>query len=181
MAIAIVGLSPSESLAPWDDIEHEKWGLPWSGYWAQCDRLFEMLCLELLHRHREARPLDYFDKLASVWVPLYMQEAYPDFPCRVYPFEAVAETTGAYWNSSIGYMLALAIHEGHPQIDIYGVDMKADEEYFYQRPNIEYLIGLARGKGRIVTLHESSVCRFIGSGISFGKHSVNYPERYGQL
>jgi len=30
---------------------------------------------------------------------------------------------------------------------VYGVDMKADDEYGYQKPNMEYLIGLARGKG----------------------------------
>jgi hypothetical protein len=69
----------------------------------------------------------------------------------------VSETIyGDYFNSSVGFMLALAIHEGAEEIAIYGVDMRADEEYGYQRPNCEYLIGLARGKG--IKVHIPDVC-----------------------
>ncbi len=49
-------------------------------------------------------------------------------------------------------MLALAIYEAVTlknikRIAIYGVDMGVSTEYNYQKPNMEYLIGFARGKG----------------------------------
>jgi hypothetical protein len=43
------------------------------------------------------------------------------------------------------------------------VDMRADEEYSYQRANCEYLIGLARGKGIKVHIPEvSPLLKFSG-------------------
>lgn len=110
-----------------------------------------------------------------------MQEQY--FPeVTRYPFEEVARTTTDYWNSSIGYMLALAIHEQYERIHIFGVDMKDGEEYGYQKPNAEYLIGLARGRGIEVVIPDASpLCKFNHSGIRFGKSLPIYRERYGRL
>jgi len=43
LKVAIIGLSATtHHLAPWSDPEWQKWGLPWDGYHAQMDRLFEM-------------------------------------------------------------------------------------------------------------------------------------------
>ncbi len=111
-----------------------------------------------------------------------MQEKY--FPnVEKYPFRQVAETIGEYYyNSSIAYAMALAIHEGAEEIGIYGVDMKADDEYGYQRPNMEYLVGLARGKGIKVHIpKESPLCKFQNTGIRFYDHIPEYVKRYGWL
>ena len=51
------------------------------------------------------------------------------------------------WLIFAAYMLALAIYEGVDKVGIWGVDLHCDSEYSYQRPNMEYLIGLARGRG----------------------------------
>jgi hypothetical protein len=99
-----------------------------------------------------------------------------------YPFDQVAATTGAYWNSSIAYMLALAIHEGAEEIAIYGVDMKGDDEYGYQKPNMEYLIGLAIGRGIKVTIPDASpLLKFNPVGVKFFDHTPVYVQRYGWL
>lgn len=112
---------------------------------------------------------------------LYMQEAYFPFSER-YPFEEVSATVGDYFNSSIAYLLALAIHEGADRIGLWGVDMLDAEEYGYQRPNCEYLIGFARGRGIDVVVHETSpLCKFNGSGIPLGDLNPHYPRRYGCL
>jgi hypothetical protein len=179
--VAIVGLSPAtHDFAPfWDGTE--KWGMPWDeGYWRHYSRLFEMHDIELI-RNVPCRKDNYSDRLRDCEVPLYMQEKY--YPnATPYPFDEVAKVTGAYWNSSIAYMLALAITEGYEKISVYGVDMRDDEEYFYQRPNCEYLIGLARGRGIEVVIPDASpLCKFNGSKILFGKELQNYPERYGKL
>lgn len=182
--IAIIGLSPTtHDQAPWDDSSWQLWGLPWDeGYWTSMHRLFEMHDMRLLVSEYSKRKPGYFDRLRDC-EPLYMQEAYPGIECaRRYPFEAVAETTGYYWNSSIAYALAMAIHEGADEIALYGVDMKGDDEYGYQKPNIEYLIGLARGRGIKVTVpDESPLLKFNPAGVKFFDHLPVYQHRYGWL
>lgn len=136
--------------------------------------------LELLRKPESRRPKDYEQRL-SLCNRLYMQEQYFPF-AEKYPFEEVASTTGDYFNSSISYLLALAIHEGATEIGIWGVDMSAGEEYGYQKPNCEYLIGLARGKGIPVYIPEvSPLCKFNGEGIPLGDMTPTYPRRYGCL
>lgn len=152
--------------------------MPWDeGYWIRCSRLFEMHDLRLIGQRGKA----YMERLAGLGVPLYMQKAYFE-QAQEYPFDMVAAVTGRYWNSSIGYMLALAIAEGVDRIGLWGVDMKGDDEYGYQRPNCEYLIGLARGRGiDVVIPDESPLCKFQGEGIRFLSTSPAYVGCYGWL
>jgi len=185
LKVAIVGLSSStHDAAPWADSEWEKWGLPWDDKgWALMARHFEMHDMRLLDSLHSRRKDGYWQRLKDCPV-LYMQERYPIVATsRAYPFEEVARSIGqAYWNSSIAYAMALAIHEGAGEIGIYGVDMTGDDEYSYQRPNMEYLIGVARGKGIKVTIpDESALCKFQPSGIRFYDHLPTYVDRYGWL
>lgn len=184
MKVAIVGLSPTtHDLAPWGDPEWEIWGLPWDDKgWAHMTRHFEMHDMRLLKSEHSRRKPGYFDRLAECPL-LYMQDCEDLQNSMRYPFEEVAACIGgAYWNSSIAYAMALAIFEGADEIGIYGVDMKGDDEYGYQKPNMEYLIGLARGKGINVTIPEASpLCKFIGEGVKFYAHSPVYVDRYGWL
>lgn len=183
MKVAIIGMSPSCADAPWNRRTWEKWGLPWhNGYWKRCDRLFEMHDLRLLNSQHSTRPKDYLDRLALADVPVWMQDDY--LPNSIaYPFEKVAKSIGAaYWNSSIAYAMALAIHEKADEIGIWGVDMQGSDEYGYQKPNMEYLVGVARGKGIKVTIPNSSpLCKFTGRGIKFCGHEPEYIDRYGWL
>ena len=176
----IVGLGKNKELAlqvPDADL----WGLAWDSEWASYDRLFEMHDLELI-RSISCRPHDYEDKLCDVWQPLYMQEAYKDIPTSTkYPVDEISKITGNYFNSSIAYMIAMAIHEDYDQITVLGVNMKDAEEYRYQKPNLEYLIGIAAGLGVQVNVPESSgLCQFNPEGIKFGNEYVTYKERYGK-
>lgn len=178
--VVICGLGEGKELA--HRIENaELWGLPWDGDWASYDRLFEMHDLELI-RTIKCRPKDYEKKLIDCWQPLYMQEAYKDIPtAKRYPFEEVSDYTDDYYNSSIAYMLGLAIAEGIPNITILGVNMRDAEEYLYQKPNLEFLIGVASGLGAQINIDErSGLCQFNPKGIKFGKEYVTYKERYGQ-
>lgn len=178
--IAIVGLSQTtHHLAPFYDPEWEVWGPPWDeGYWRFYDRLFEMHDLRLIERPNSRRPSDYLERLQSVEVPLYMQRAYFESATE-YPFDSVCTD---YFNSSIGYMLALAISEGADRIAVYGVDMRGDDEYGYQKPNIEYLLGLDKGLGiDVIVPDESPLLKFNGEGIQFANMYPSYVERYGWL
>jgi hypothetical protein len=175
LKVAIVGLAPStHEKAPWGDSTWEKWGLPWDTAWPFMQRHFEMHDERLLNSEHSKRSADYQDRLKDC-ATLYTQ--------KNYPFEEVAKSIGqAYWNSSIAYAMALAIHEKAEEIGIYGVDMDGTDEYAYQRPNMEYLIGIARGKGiNVYVPKESSLCRFEPTGIKFYDHTPTYVDRYGWL
>lgn len=104
-------------------------------------------------------------------VPVYMNEIEPDIPTSVrYPLEEVHEMVGsatgksfAYLESSIAFMFAHAMLEFKQglcpdglKVGIWGVDLAADTEYSYQRPNMEYLIGMAKGMGIKVFIPEVS-------------------------
>jgi len=88
--------------------------------------------------------------------------------------------------------MALAITEGADRIGIWGVDMADLEstpgdpsyisEFSYQRPNLEYLIGFARGRGIVVDIPDQSpLTKFHGEGIPLGLIYPSYPIRYGYL
>lgn len=185
MKVAVVGLSPTtHDKAPWGDPDWQVWGLPWDVKgWPYMDRHFEMHDFRLLDSKHSKRSADYWQRLHDCQ-RLYVQQETLTLPTAIeYPFEAVAQSIGqAYWNSSIAYALALAIHERADEIAIFGVDMSADDEYGYQRPNMEYLIGVARGKGIKVSIpDESPLCKFQGKGIRFYDHLPTYQNRYGWL
>ncbi len=167
MKVAIVGMSPTAATAPWNDPEWEKWGLPWSGEWARMDRLFEVHCRWESLQKREG----YRDRLETCGVPLYMQ-GNPVSGALPYPADGVIALMGEYLESSVAYMVALAIYEGAEEISIHGVDMKSYEEHGYQKPNMEYLIGFARGRGIKVHVRDDSPLL---------KHSgfAGYKTRYG--
>lgn len=143
MKVAIVGLSPSTTdEAPWADPAWETWGLAWSADWCRFDRLFEMHDRADLEARRKP---DYWDRLASFdWGPVYMQEIWGDVPTAcAYPLDAVNADVFAgfprgrwandpqcdWYNCSIAYMQALAIHDGAEAIGIYGVDVREGTEH----------------------------------------------------
>ncbi len=62
--------------------------------------------------------------------------------------------------SSVAYMMCFAIKEmnldRHDRIGLFGIDMADAEEYGYQRPDMAYLIGMARGLGIPVRIDPAS-------------------------
>ena len=167
MKVAIVGLSQSSRhLAPWKSPEWELWGLAWDAERYQFHRTFEMHDLADMEKFYGDRLEAYLEK-ASYCSNLVTAENYP--------FDEVSKSVGDYWCSSIAYMLALAIHEGADEIAVYGVSMAGDDEYGYQKPNCEYLIGLARGRGIKVHIPDvSPLCKFVSPP------DRNYAGRYGK-
>jgi hypothetical protein len=161
LKVAIVGLAESSrDLAPWSDPEWQLWGLAWDSARYQFHRVFEMHDMADLKDVYQTSLPGYLDKIQHC-AGLHVDDA-PVPGATRYPFDAVAADVGDYWNSSIGYMLALAIHEKADEIALYGVDMLGDDEYAYQRPNCEYLIGLARGRGIKVHIPDASpLCKYI--------------------
>ena len=189
--VAIVGLSPStHDDAPYEDPDWEVWGLPWDNdRYPHFDRLFDIHPLECI---REATPSfyqpGYEDRLRELGVPLYMQQAYPDIPNAIeYPLKVVSNLVGDYYNSSIAYMLGLAIFEYPDKIGVWGVDMDGPgepghaNEYRDERPNCEYLLGFAKAKGIEIYLPEKCPLLKFGGEFPLGTVIPNYGHRYGYL
>ena len=64
-----------------------------------------------------------------------------------------------YLQGSFSFMLAYAIYlDKYDHIEVYGCDLAAKEEWAYQKPNVEYIWGIAEGRGiRMDIMTESSL------------------------
>lgn len=97
--------------------------------------------------------------LAATGVQLVLLEPHASIPdARIYPLRAVRKYFAhdgqleSSFQSSLDYMLALAIMDGATWIDVQGVDMRAVDEYMAQRETFRYWMGIARGRGIRVTV-----------------------------
>jgi hypothetical protein len=178
--VLIMGFAPtSKDLAPLKDPSLDRWGInalykyvPKDVKW---DAWFELHHKDLLEQITE--PHHKF--LKSLNCPVYMHEAYPQYPTSVkFPMDEISDLLygknkeakrikdgkeipeARYFSSSPALELGLAIYQGYKEIHIYGIDMLQDSEYNEQRSNMEYLIGFARGMGiKVVLPIESAMCK----------------------
>ena len=153
MKVAIVGGSPSEKFAPFDDPEWEIWvhGNQYNRHInRRVTRIFE------IHENLSEHDPRYAQWLSDRHIPLIVSDKFPieKDHIKVFPKEAnVLEKL----TSTPSYMMALAIYEGATHISIYGVDMGVDNhEYFKQRPGMYAWIGYAKGLGIKVSIAEGS-------------------------
>ncbi len=158
--IAIIGkCSNSKGDAPIHDASWEIWGLAWDPL-PVCHRYFEMHQNWRQFRFDPKDPSTHEDCevhrrwMMGLTVPIYMLKKEDEIPYSVeFPMDDVAKLIGRtrhgtpYIESSIAYMMALALFEKPDRIGIWGCDLATGGEYAYQRPNMEYLIGLGRGMG----------------------------------
>jgi len=104
--------------------------------------------------------VEYLEWLKVCPIPLYMERALPIIPASItYPFDQVVAAVGSNYfaTNTIGYMLGLAILEGFKEIRLYGINMgDGDLGDRYARPSIEFLLGLAAGRGAKVWVPEES-------------------------
>jgi hypothetical protein len=176
---AVVGFaSSSRDLAPYDDPEcailalNELYrSIP------RWDVLFEMHKIEYVRQFAPrdgatSEPSAHYTFLKSLppagdpaFRPVYMQQRHEDIPASVaLPIKELSERffpgEDPYFTSTPSYMIAMAIMEGYEEIGIYGIDLLQDEEYSYQRPGAEYLIGVARGMGiKVHVPKQSALCK----------------------
>ena len=158
--VAIVGLAPTEELLPFGDGEWETWGLLFDPEnWCRFHRVFEMHLPEVWERFGIS---NYVDRMTDAPGIVYTQETYP--------LDDVTDAIGLdYYVCSVSYMLALAIYQRAPEIKLIGIEAL---DYPEQRPNLEYLLGVAHGRG--IKTEWSSAAAF-----GTYDHHPQYPVRYG--
>lgn len=159
--VAIVAKAGTSALAPWLDPGWEIWGMPWVSY-PRVDLLFDYHSQEW----HDTLPADHDVK---EWL-VKMSVKYADIPtyCEAtrvgayrkgieYPLQEVLKSVPVgYFENTIAYQLALAIHERVDEIGLYGIHMMGRREFEAERPSVLYLIGVAQGKGIKVTVAEGS-------------------------
>lgn len=163
--VAILGSAPSSVLlAPFGDPTWDIWGCSPGCYPVakRVDRWFE------IHRYEPGQPWfspEYIQYMARFGGPVYMVEPVKDIPnSEYYPLDRVLNHVYAHivdgkgvwrekrfdrsdFSSTIAWMIALAIVEGYDEIGLWGVDMSAQEEWFFQRSGCQSLIDAAKSIG----------------------------------
>ncbi len=106
---------------------------------------------------KEPRYPQHIERVNELGVPYLTLKSYGFIPTsEPYPIEAICEYFGIdYFTGGIDYMLAYAIWKGVKKIDIYGVHTVYDDEYAYQKPSLEFWIGVAIGRGIDIKVHGS--------------------------
>ena len=115
------------------------------------DRWFELHTIKHL---KQVCVTDEALKEASELNNLWMMD--PIGKASRFPREEVLKIGCNYFTSSIAWLIGFAILEKPHTIGLYGVDLILKKEYEKERPCIEYLIGLAQGKGINISIAEGS-------------------------
>lgn len=173
--ISVVGFcQDSRDYAPYEDADMVIVGLN-RGYifHLRADAWFDMHGPGIINC-QSRRPGGHLDWLAKFPGPIMMHKPIPEVPNSVeYPLTKVAEVVAGnvyrvdkdgkqthavdepYLTSSIAQEIALAIAEGFDEIHLYGIDLNTESEYAWQKAGVEYMLGIAAGKGIKVVLPDN--------------------------
>ena len=139
----------------------ESWGIPLTLAFRPVDVIFEMHDIDgeylpgipwietprFINAYRKA-------KENNVLVYGLKEYEFEGLEFKKYPIREILDEFGeTLFNCSMDYMLAYAIYKKYEQIDVYGANLAMDEEYYYQRPGVEFWRGYARGKGIDIKFH----------------------------
>lgn len=165
--VALLGTVPHKLKAPFQDNEFEIWAIAHACLGdplPRVDRIFE------IHKWDEVVKWgspQAWEKLHP-GKPVYMIEPRPEVPNSVaFPFDEIEKKFQIFedrkeclMTNSISWMIALAIDEGFEEIHIYGVNMSHSSEYGFQKPSVEYYLGLCKGMGKKIYIPtESDLCK----------------------
>ena len=168
--VCIVGYAEnSRHLAWYNDPDCEIWGVnQLNRFIPRADRWFQ-IHYDWDDKTKWAVGTDQRKWIQEAQIPVYMIEHDPSLPNSVrYPIERVmAELrTHDYFQSTIAFMVALAIAEGFKTIGIYGIDLIIGREYQFEKPNVEYLLGIANERG--IEIHKPEGCALLWQGFRYG-------------
>lgn len=145
--VAVCGFSPTtRTLAPFNDTSFDIWGCNelWQGV-PRLDILFEVHDRSFPEFVNSFRNQKHMEWLKQTKTPIMMVKHYDDIPMSIpYPINEMIKVFGDFYNNTISYMLALAIHLKYKEIHMYGVDMSHPSEWD-QRASVCLFIGIIQG------------------------------------
>src|SRR4029078_2092515 len=161
MRIACLGSAPSsDKLAPWNDAEWEMWACSPNNWTApRVDVWFEMHAFDRKMVPGNEAYIAALQKHQRVYIAhtdhrLPHGIVYPKD--EVYAFFGNGKFLDTFFQSSVSYMLALAIMQQPDQIGLWGIDMAAADEYGQQRPGCHFFFNEADKRGIDIVAHPQS-------------------------
>ena len=139
---------------------HEVWAINGMGTVIQHDLLFHMDDCKVQEARAAAKPEGYVAGMVE-WLKTHPRfitsKAYDDYPgAESFPLQEVIDRFGhAYFNSTVAYAMAYAMHLDFTEIHLYGCDYSyADNPHKVEkgRACLEFWIGLAAAHGIRVSL-----------------------------
>jgi hypothetical protein len=171
----IVGTAPTWKLAPWDDpqaviaglndaylLGMSRWDIwydlhPFDKFFFKPVAHGKKVLAHQIPAGTFVRPEGHIQWLAKQTCPVLLQQADPRVPhAQVFPRAEVIAQFGDWFDSSPAWMLAHAILLGFRRIVIVGIHLASEMEYIKQKPNMCYLVGVARGMGVTVEVPTES-------------------------
>jgi hypothetical protein len=144
--VVVGGFSPTtKHLYPYPDAKadgYDIWGCNELGMQSpRMDVLFEVHDMTFPEFVNSFRNKAYIDWMKASTVPILMVKHYDDIPMSIpYPINQMLQRFGGFFNNTISYMLALAIHLKYKEIQLIGVDMSHPTEWD-QRASVCMLLG----------------------------------------
>lgn len=170
--VSIVGLGPSsqhyveivKGIGGRHAFCDETWVVNAHGNVLDCDRIFHMDDVRIQEIRAAARPKSNIANMLQ-WMrkhpgPIYTSRAHPDYPGLVeFPLQDVLNDVGyEYFNNTVAYAIAYAIHIGVEKITFWGLDFTYPKAHDAEkgRACCEYWIGRAMQRGiKIAVTHKS--------------------------
>ena len=167
-------------------IDAETWGINYMGAVKRLDRIIH---IDPVHPYLGHAPVkDMCDNALKDGIPFYTSHPHPMYINHVvYPFDHVVRALGShYLNGSVAMAVALAIAEGYTDIGLFGADFSYPNAHVSEsgRANVEYLMGVAAGRGvRFIVAQSSTLmdahCRQQPYG--FFRNPLHPPSSGGSL
>jgi hypothetical protein len=166
--LAIVGNGRTRVYAPHNNEQYDVWMMNNHALYAEkrLTAMFEMHPDALAtDRYRQ----EYRDYLMQPHpFPIYTHGTMEHVPAsQPYPLEQVTRAFGRnihlggreiteHFTSSFPYALALALLEGYPRIELYGIDLERGTEYTHHREALFFWLGIASHNGTTIIFPEQS-------------------------
>lgn len=172
--VSIVGLGPSsqhyveivKGIGGRYAFCDETWCVNAHGNVLDCDRIFHMDDVRIQEIRAAARPKSNIANMLQ-WMrkhpgPIYTSRTHHDYPGLVeFPLEDVLNDVGyEYFNNTVAYAIAYAIHIGVEKITFWGLDFTYPNAHDAEkgRACCEYWIGRAMQRGiKIAVTHKSTL------------------------
>lgn len=175
--VAIVGLGPSgtqffeiaRGLGGATAYCDEVWAVNALGDVLKCDRVFHMDDVLVQERRAAARPGSNIARMVD-WLkrhpgPIYTSTVRSGYPGLVaFPLEEVLnggyDTNGGapYFNNTVAYAIAYAVHIGVKRISLFGIDFTRPSSHHAEqgRACCEFWLGIAAARGVEITIPDTS-------------------------
>jgi len=101
-------------------------------------------------------------RVSQLGVPMYCVKQYEfensdskPIPIDIlaYPFDKIIKRFHNYFTNSVDYMLAYAAYNKVDKLDLYGIDMALPHERIYEKPGVEFWLGILLGQGVKIAIH----------------------------